>query len=115
VNLLENALKFSPADSRVTVGVDHVADQVIIRIVDQGPGLPLGELERVFEPFQHASTTDTGRGAGLRLAIAQGFVEANGGRIWAESIPGEGTSFLLAVPAAFAPVPADQPVESTKP
>jgi two-component system, OmpR family, sensor histidine kinase KdpD len=115
VNLLENALKFSPADSRVTVGVDHVADQVIIRIADQGPGLPLGELERVFEPFQHASTTDTGRGAGLGLAIAKGFVEANGGRIWAESIPGEGTSFLLAVPAAFAPVPADQAVESTKP
>src|SRR4029453_18280268 len=115
VNLLENALKFSPADSRVTVGVDHVADQVVIRIVDQGPGLPLGELERVFQPFQHASTTDTGRGAGLGLAIAKGFVEANGGRIWAESIPGEGTSFLLAVPAAFAPVPADHPVESTEP
>jgi two-component system sensor histidine kinase KdpD len=115
VNLLENALKFSPADSRVTVKVDHVADQVIIRITNQGPGLPLGELDRVFEPFEHASTTESGRGAGLGLSIAKGFVEANGGRIWAESIPGEGATFLLAVPAAFAPVPADQPVErSTK-
>jgi two-component system sensor histidine kinase KdpD len=111
VNLLENGLKFSPADSNVIVEVELVADQVVIRISDHGPGLPGNDLERVFEPFQHASTTGRGRGAGLGLAIAKGFVEANGGRIWAESVPGEGTSFLLAVPAVFEAVPGDLPVE----
>jgi two-component system, OmpR family, sensor histidine kinase KdpD len=110
-NLLENALKFSPTDSTVTVEVDHVVDEVIVRIVDHGPGLPPDELDRVFEPFQHASTTRDGRGAGLGLAIAKGFVEANGGRIWAESVWGEGASFLLALPAAAEPVPAREHVD----
>jgi two-component system, OmpR family, sensor histidine kinase KdpD len=112
VNLLENALKFSPTDSRVTVYVDKLADEVIIRIADRGPGLASGELELVFEPFQHGSTTGRGRGAGLGLAIAKGFVEASGGRIWAESSPGEGASFWLALPAATETAPAGQPADT---
>jgi two-component system, OmpR family, sensor histidine kinase KdpD len=112
VNLLENALKFSPTDSRVAVYVDKFADEVIIRIADRGPGLASTELELVFEPFQHGSTTGRGRGAGLGLAIAKGFVEASGGRIWAESSPGEGASFWLALPAATETAPAGQPAET---
>ena len=99
VNLLENALKFSPADSRVTVDVETTADEVIVRIADRGPGLSDRELETVFEPFRRASTTQGGPSTGLGLAIAKGFVEANGGRIWAEARPGGGASFGLALPA----------------
>jgi signal transduction histidine kinase len=68
-------------------------------VVDQGAGLPEAELERVFEPF-HRVGGDGAGGAGLGLAIARGFVEANAGRVWAESVPGQGTSFALALPVA---------------
>jgi two-component system sensor histidine kinase KdpD len=112
VNLLENALRFSPADSRVTVEVVDMAGEVIVRIADHGPGLPAGELELVFEPFRHASTVSQRKGAGLGLAIAKGFVEANSGRIWAEPNPGEGASFLLALPAAIEPLPPDRRAEA---
>jgi two-component system sensor histidine kinase KdpD len=71
-----------------------------VRIADRGPGLPSADLERVFEPFRHASTASGRKGAGLGLAIAKGFVEANRGRIWAESRPGGGAVFVLALPAA---------------
>lgn len=112
VNLLENALKFSPLDSRVAVGAYGAGDEVIVRVADNGPGLPAGELELVFEPFRHASTMTRRTGAGLGLAIAKGFAAANGGRIWAESTPGEGASFLLALPAAVEPVPAERRAEA---
>ena len=65
-----------------------------MRIVDRGPGIPRAQLERVFEPFYRSGTEQTGhRGSGLGLAIARGFVEVNGGRVWAESLPGQGASF----------------------
>ena len=76
--------------------------EAIVRVVDQGPGLDPGELERVFDPFyRHAE--DPRSGAGLGLAIARGFVEANGGRVWAESRPGQGTTFAIALPVVAAP------------
>jgi two-component system, OmpR family, sensor histidine kinase KdpD len=112
LNLLENALKFSPTDSRITVDVVGLADEVIVRIADHGPGLPADELDLVFEPFRHASTVSRRQGAGLGLAIAKGFVEANAGRIWVESNPGEGASFVLALPAAIDVIPAERGAET---
>jgi two-component system sensor histidine kinase KdpD len=97
-NLLENALRFSPDDERVQVRVTSTRKETIIRVVDHGPGLPETELERVFEPFHRVGPD--GHGAGLGLAIARGFAEANGGRVWAESRPGQGTSVALALPVA---------------
>jgi two-component system sensor histidine kinase KdpD len=96
-NLLENALKFSPDDAPVQVRVTATRADVIVRVVDQGPGVPQAELERIFEPFYRGA--DRQRGAGLGLAIARGFAEANGARLWAESKPGQGATFALALPA----------------
>jgi two-component system sensor histidine kinase KdpD len=105
-NLLENALKFSPPGAPVTVEATRRSSEVLIRVGDAGPGLPAGELEQIFEPFRHASAASERKGAGLGLAIAKGFVEANGGRIWAESPAGGGASLCLALPAALEPARA---------
>ena len=101
VNLLENAIKFSPPESLVSLRVTFTRSDVVIRVVDLGPGVPEEEFERVFEPF-HRIGGSAARGAGLGLAIARGFVEANAGRVWVESVPGQGTSFALALPVASA-------------
>ncbi len=74
-------------------------DRLIVRVVDRGPGIPPAQLERVFEPFYRAGTPQGGhRGSGLGLAIARGFTEANGGHLHAESLPGQGTSFVFELP-----------------
>jgi len=96
-NLLENAVKFSPPDAPVQIRVTSTRAEVIVRVVDQGPGVAQAELERIFEPFYRGG--DRQRGAGLGLAIARGFAEANGARLWAESKPGQGATFALALPA----------------
>jgi two-component system sensor histidine kinase KdpD len=70
----------------------------MVRVVDRGPGIPAAELERIFEPFYRAPGGDHHTGSGLGLAIVRGFVEANGGQVWAESLPGQGTSFVIALP-----------------
>ena len=101
-NLLENALKFSPADAPVRVRVTTTRAEVIIRVIDQGSGIPPSELERVFDAFYRRGSD--GSGAGLGLAIARGFADANGARLWAESRPGQGSTFALALPAVSAPV-----------
>ncbi len=96
VNLLENALKYSPADERVRVQVLETANRVLVRVIDHGPGIASEDRERIFEPFQRG--TDERRGAGLGLAIARGFAEANEASVWVESRPGQGTTFVLALP-----------------
>ena len=100
-NFLENALKFSPPDAPVHVRITATRKEAIVRVVDHGPGLDENMLERVFEPFYRGTT---GAGAGLGLAIARGFAAANGGRVWAESRPGQGATFALALPVVEAPV-----------
>jgi len=100
-NLLENALRFSPAGSSVHVRITATRREAIVRVVDQGPGVEEAMLDRVFEPFYRGEQRS---GAGLGLAIARGFAEANGGRVWAESRPGQGATFALALPVVEAPV-----------
>jgi two-component system, OmpR family, sensor histidine kinase KdpD len=94
-NLLENALRYGngrPVQVRSRV----VGGNIVVRVVDQGPGIPEGEWARLFEPFQHGAAANAG--SGLGLAIAKGFVEANGGEIAVESLPGQGTSFVVTLP-----------------
>ncbi|MEA2218090.1 MAG: two-component system, OmpR family, sensor histidine kinase KdpD [Solirubrobacteraceae bacterium] len=108
-NLLENSARHAGGHP-VSVRARPVAHRVLVRIVDRGPGIPPTQLERVFEPFYSSGNDRTGhRGSGLGLAIARGFLEVNGARVWAESLPGQGTSFVVEVPleptaAAVAPV-----------
>jgi two-component system sensor histidine kinase KdpD len=99
VNLIENALKYSPAEEPVYVQVTATASDVLIRVVDHGPGIARADHERIFEPFQRGNEARV-PGAGLGLAIARGFAVANGGRVWAESRAGQGSTLVLALPLA---------------
>ncbi|MGN6372594.1 MAG: sensor histidine kinase [Solirubrobacteraceae bacterium] len=81
-------------------------DRLVVRIVDRGPGIPPAQVERVFEPFYRAGTTQGGhRGSGLGLAIARGFVESNGGRLHVESLPGQGATFVFELPLSRTQAP----------
>jgi two-component system, OmpR family, sensor histidine kinase KdpD len=106
VNLLENGLKYSPPDETIRIQVSETPSEAVVRVIDHGPGVPLEERERIFEPFQRGSRGPNAPGAGLGLAIARGFTEANGGRLTVESRSGQGATFVLALPAARARVPA---------
>jgi K+-sensing histidine kinase KdpD len=106
-NLVENALRYSPSEETVRVDVRQSGSEVLVRVVDRGPGIPSGEADRIFEPFQRGSLRVPARGAGLGLAIARGFAEANGGHVWVESHVGQGATFVLALPiATLVEVPA---------
>jgi K+-sensing histidine kinase KdpD len=94
-NLLENGVRYGNGRP-VLVRSRLVGGNIVVRVVDQGPGIPEGEWERIFEPFQHGDAP--GAGSGLGLAIAKGFIEANGGGIAIESLPGQGTSFAVTLP-----------------
>jgi two-component system sensor histidine kinase KdpD len=101
-NLIDNAVRYSRGKP-VSVRARVVGDRVRVRIVDQGPGIRAGELERIFMPFYRAPGQPEGhQGSGLGLAIAKGFVELNGGRISVESLPGQGTSFVIEFPLSAA-------------
>jgi two-component system sensor histidine kinase KdpD len=105
VNVLENALKYSPPGEPVHVHVSSTPSEARVRVVDRGPGVAVEERERIFEPFHRGARIDTA-GAGLGLAIARGFTEANGGRLWVESLEGQGAAFVLSLPAVLAEVHA---------
>jgi len=84
VNLLHNAIKWSPKGSKITVSATATADDVTIQIVDEGPGVPDDQVERIFERFyQVNSSRSGGEGTGLGLAICKHIVEAHGGKVWA--------------------------------
>jgi signal transduction histidine kinase len=98
VNLVENALRYSAPADPVELRAAPVVGNLVISVVDSGPGLDVGEQASVFEPFNRGLGAAE-RGAGLGLAIARGFALLNGGRLWVESEPGCGATFSLALPA----------------
>lgn len=98
MNLLENSSRYAGGHP-VLLRAWPLHNRVLMRVVDRGPGIPPAQKERVFKPFYRAGTDRTGhRGSGLGLAIVRGFVEANSGRVWVESLPGQGTTFVLEFP-----------------
>jgi two-component system, OmpR family, sensor histidine kinase KdpD len=99
-NLLENAARYCGGQP-VSVRARAVGHRLIVRIVDRGPGIPRHEQERIFTPFYRApATTAMAPGSGLGLAIAKGFIEGNGGKLGVESLPGQGTTFVIELPIA---------------
>ncbi len=98
-NLLENARRYA-GELPVSLHARRTGERVSVSVVDQGPGIAPAELERIFEPFYRgrSSTARSWTGSGLGLAIAKGFIEANGGTITVDSLPGQGTSFVISLP-----------------
>ncbi len=102
VNLLHNAVKFSPNGGEIVVGVREDDGEVVVWVRDPGIGVPRADIARIFERFYKVDRARVrGRGGtGLGLSIARHVVEMHGGRIWVESEEGEGSTFSFAVPVA---------------
>ncbi len=96
VNLVENAIKYTPQPSRLEINARRVELGVEIEVADSGPGIPVGQEEQVFAKFHRA--TPAAAGMGLGLTICRGIVTAHGGRIWCENRPGGGASFRFVLP-----------------
>jgi two-component system phosphate regulon sensor histidine kinase PhoR len=105
VNLLHNAVKFSPNGGEIVVGVREEAGSALIWVRDPGIGVPKGDVERIFERFYKVDRARVrGRGGtGLGLSIARHVVESHGGRIWVESEEGKGSTFTFSIPLVEAP------------
>jgi signal transduction histidine kinase len=98
-NLVGNAIKFTPEKGQVTLKAIPDGDRVLVQVTDTGPGIPSSDIPHLFDNFWQARSNDH-RGVGLGLAIAKGVVEAHGGRIWAESTMGAGSTFSFTLPMA---------------
>jgi PAS domain S-box-containing protein len=101
-NLISNAVKFSMPGTTVRVQSEEVGGEVLIRVSDQGSGIPRDKLLSIFEPFRQADSSDAREkgGTGLGLAIVKAIIEQHGGRVWAESEMGKGSTFTIALPGA---------------
>jgi two-component system sensor histidine kinase KdpD len=103
VNLLENAVKYSPEGAAIDVTAGLEAGEVVIAIADRGPGVPAGEQDRIFEKFYRSGAPERVGGAGLGLTIVRAIAQAHGGRVWVAPRPGGGSVFRLALPLGGTP------------
>ncbi|MEE4541266.1 ATP-binding protein [Streptomyces sp. V4-01] len=99
-NVVENAVKYSPAGRRVLVAASALRDRVELRVADRGPGVPEAARDGIFEPFQRYGDAPRGNGVGLGLAVARGFAESMGGTLTAEETPGGGLTMVLTLRVA---------------
>jgi two-component system, OmpR family, phosphate regulon sensor histidine kinase PhoR len=100
VNLLHNAIKFTPAEGRLRISAERAESHIVFTVQDTGQGIPAEALPRIFERFYKADRARSGGGSGLGLAIARHLVETHAGRIWVESREGQGSSFFFTLPLA---------------
>lgn len=98
VNLIQNAIKFTPRGGEITVSARAKADDIVFSVSDTGIGIAGEDMERIFERFYKVDKARTGGGTGLGLSIAKQIVEAHGGRIWVESSEGKGSTFYFTIP-----------------
>ncbi|MBI4828410.1 MAG: hybrid sensor histidine kinase/response regulator [Nitrospinae bacterium] len=99
-NLVNNALKFTPPEGKVTVTLEQRGEEAVLTVRDTGPGITPEEASRLFEQFQQgaAGMAAAGKGFGLGLSIVRGIVTLHNGRVWVESQPGQGAAFYVALP-----------------
>ncbi|MEV4430199.1 sensor histidine kinase KdpD [Streptomyces sp. NPDC049602] len=114
-NIVENAVKYSPARMPVLIAASAIADRVEVRVVDRGPGVPDEAKDRIFGAFQRYGDAPRGAGVGLGLAVARGFVEAMGGTVTAEDTPGGGLTMTISLRMEddAPPLPTDAATETT--
>ena len=99
--LLDNAVKYSPPGSPLTISAGVAGEKIVISVADHGKGIPEAEQARIFEKFYRGrGSRDAVQGTGLGLSIAKGIIEAHGGKIWVTSQPGQGSIFSFALPAS---------------
>jgi two-component system phosphate regulon sensor histidine kinase PhoR len=98
VNLIHNAVKFTRPEGEVVLCAEPVPGGVRFAVSDTGVGIPADEVSRIFERFYRVDKSRTGSGTGLGLSIAKHIVEAHGGKIWAESEAGKGSTFYFTIP-----------------
>jgi len=100
-NLLSNAIKFSPDGGTITVSAQNTGKSVVVRVTDAGIGIPAEALPQLFDKFFRVDNTETRKisGTGLGLALVKQIVEAHGGHVWVESVPGKGSSFSFSLPS----------------
>jgi PAS domain S-box-containing protein len=110
-NLLSNAVKYGAPETDIGLEIKHAYGNAEILVTNRGAGIPSDELPLLFDRYvrSRAAETGTARGLGLGLYIARGLVEAHHGHIWAESVPGDVTTFHVVIPLDGPPVPADAP------
>jgi PAS domain S-box-containing protein len=108
-NLISNAIKFSPPGGKVTLSATADSETLHLKVADQGRGIPQEMLESIFERFHQVDATDSREkgGTGLGLAICRTIIQQHGGKIWAESIPGQGSNFFIDLPLVETPVPVN--------
>jgi len=111
VNLLENASKYTPPGSRVILSAEVIGDTLNVTVADDGPGLPVGREEAVFQKFTRGERESSTPGVGLGLAICRAIVASHSGKIWAHNRPGGGASFTFTLPLGVPP-PASVELES---
>ena len=97
-NLIENAVKYCPGNSRIVAGARVTGEMVEVWVQDDGPGIPSSEHERIFNKFTRLSSREKSKGLGLGLAYCKLAVQAHGGHIWVESEPGNGSRFAFTLP-----------------
>jgi two-component system sensor histidine kinase KdpD len=114
VNLVENAIKYSPPGTPIDISAWATEGEVTVEVADRGPGLPSGEEERVFEKFYRGQAREGPGGVGLGLTICRGIVSAHGGRIWAEGRAGGGAAFRFTLPLEGTPPTVErEPAEAS--
>jgi two-component system phosphate regulon sensor histidine kinase PhoR len=104
INLVHNAIKFTPAGGFITITARAVHDGVVISVADTGIGMPAEDVQRIFERFYKADRARSSGGTGLGLAIAKHTIQAHNGRIWVESVEGKGSTFSFTLPPVNLPI-----------
>ncbi|HEX5839038.1 MAG TPA: ATP-binding protein [Anaerolineales bacterium] len=102
-NVVGNAIKYSFPDGKIDISIHEEGEQIILKVTDAGPGIPVSDQPRIFDKFYRGSNIAEVEGSGLGLAIVKTIVESHQGRIWVESVEGKGSSFFIVLPVLTEP------------